>query len=118
MFETVAPEIAGRRSRLILYESLPVSIAVHGVAIAVAVVIAVWNVSFPKQSPHVMRAYSLVTIPDPPPPPPPPAPPKLTVPQKTYVEPPQIQAEVAPTIIPDTIPIVTNDLPKPVITST
>ena len=34
MFETVAPEIAGRRSRLILYESLPVSLAVHGAAIA------------------------------------------------------------------------------------
>src|SRR5256885_4633749 len=31
MFETVAPEITGRRSRLILYESLPVSLAVHGV---------------------------------------------------------------------------------------
>ena len=117
MFETVAPEIAGRRSRLILYESLPVSIAVHGAAIAIAVIIAVWNVSFPKQYPKFIRAYQLVTIPDPPPPPPPPAPPKLVVPQKTYA-PVKLEAEVAPTIIPDEIPLVTNDLPKPMVTTT
>ena len=77
MFETVAPEIAGRRSRLILYESLPVSLAVHGVAIAIAVVIA-WNVHFPSQSPRFHAVVSARPDPDPPPPPPPPAPPRLT----------------------------------------
>lgn len=117
MFETVAPEITGRRSRLILYESLPVSLAVHGAAIAVAIVWAVWNVSFPKQSPHLMHAYQLVTIPDPPPPPPPPAAAKLT-PTKVNYAPAKLPVDVAPTVIPDTIPIVTNELPKPEMTST
>ena len=42
---------------------------------------------FPKQSPHFMRAYRLVTIPDPPPPPPPPAAAKLTVPTKVNFAP-------------------------------
>jgi periplasmic protein TonB len=117
MFETVAPEITNRRSRLILYESLPVSLAVHGVAIAVAVVFAVWNVTFPAQSPRFVRAYQLITIPDPPPPPPPPAPPKLTVP-RTNIVPAKLPENVAPTIIPDEIPVVTNELPKPEMTST
>ena len=77
MFETVAPEIAGRRSRLILYESLPVSIAVHGAAIAVAVIVATCTVTFPTQSPRYVRPYQLVTIPDPPPPPSAPFPPTI-----------------------------------------
>jgi protein TonB len=117
MFETVAPEITRRRSRLILYESLPVSLAVHGVAIGIAVVIAVWNVTFPKQSPRFVRAYQLVTIPDPPPPPPPPAPPKLT-PVTQTLAPAKMPENVAPTIIPDVIPIVLNELPKPEMTTT
>src|SRR4051794_39089489 len=117
MFETVAPEITRRRSRLILYESLPVSLAVHGVAIGIAVVIAVWNVTFPKQSPRFVRAYQLVTIPDPPPPPPPPAPPKLT-PVTQTLAPAKMPENVAPTIIPDQIPVVLNELPKPEMTTT
>ena len=116
MFETVAPEIAGRRSRLILYESLPVSLAVHGAAIVVAVIIATWTVRFPEQSPRMLRAYQLVTIPDPPPPPPPPAPPMLIV--HTPIVPVKMPENVAPTVIPDVIPIVHNDLPKPELTST
>jgi len=115
MFETVAPEIAGRRSRLILYESLPVSLAVHGAAIAIAVVIAVWNVTFPSQYPRFVRSYQLITIPDPPPPPPPPAPPKMVVQNMAPVKMPE---NVAPTMIPDTIPIVQNELPKPEMTTT
>src|SRR3954449_1706954 len=116
MFETVAPEIAGRRSRLILYESLPVSIAVHGAAVAIAVIVATWTVTFPTQAPRYVRPYQLVTIPDPPPPPPPPAPPKLTVVQN--VAPVKMPENVAPTMIPDVIPIVQNELPKPELTST
>jgi protein TonB len=115
MFETVAPEIAGRRSRLILYESLPVSLAVHGAAIIACVIAATWTVNFPSQSPRFVRSYQLVTIPDPPPPPPPPAPPKLTV---ANVAPVKMPENVAPTMIPDVIPIVHQDLPQPEVTST
>lgn len=114
MFETVAPEIHVRRNRLIIYESLPVSIAVHGVAIAAVLLAAIWNVTFPDQSPRTVRAYQLVTVPDPPPPPPPPAAPKkVVVPQQTNYSPPKMQEIVAPTIIPDVIPPVVNELPKP-----
>src|SRR2546430_4654817 len=104
MFETVAPETFEARSRRALYESLPVSIALHAVAIGVAVVIAVWNVVFPVQSPRLLRPYSLVTIPEPPPPPPlpkanaQPTPKQVELPK---VPPPQLAQIVAPTVIPD-----------------
>jgi len=118
MFETVAPETFSKRSRRVLYESLPVSLALHGVVAAAAVAAAVWNVAFPSQSPRVVRAYQLVSIiPDPPPPPPPPAPPKAVtqpVRQVTTMVP---QQDVAPTVIPDVIPIVTREIPKSIITA-
>src|SRR5260370_14502994 len=76
MFETVIPETFAKRSHRVLYESLPVSIAVHAVAIIGTVVVMSWNVALPRQSPHLLRPYSLVAIPDPPPPPPPPAAPQ------------------------------------------
>lgn len=110
MFETVAPETFELRSRKALYESLPISIALHAVAIGAAFVIAIWNVVFPVQSPKLVRAYSLVSIPEPPPPPPlikaTPQPKHVELPK---VPPPQIAQIVAPTVIPDTIP----QLPEP-----
>jgi protein TonB len=103
MFETVAPETFETRSRRVLYESLPVSIALHMAAIAGVVVVTLWSVVFPTESPRLVRAYSLVSIPDPPPPPPPPRaqPPAPKPEEVTPIPPDKI---VAPTVIPDTIP--------------
>lgn len=118
MFETVAPESFSRRSKRVFYETLPVSLALHGIIAAAALITAVWNVAFPIESPRLVRAYQLVSIPEPPPPPPPPAPPKAVVqPVRavTQVLPPQ--QEVAPTVIPDVIPIVMNEIPKSIITA-
>lgn len=116
MFETVAPEKFVPRSHKAAYESLPVSIVLHAVAIAAVIVGAAWNVAFPVQSPKLSRSYSLVTIPEPPPPPPPPAPPKAAVVQPQQQQAPVAIAEiVAPTIIPDVIPLVSNNLPPPVL---
>ncbi len=113
MFETVIPETVAKRSHRVLYESLPVSIAVHALAIIGTVVGMSWNVHFPSQSPHLLRPYSLVTIPDPPPPPPPPpAPPKAVPVQQAPVA--VVTELVAPTVIPDVIPVVRNVLPTPV----
>ena len=108
MFETVAPETFESRSKRVLYETLPVSIALHAIGIAAAIVIAVWNVVFPTQSPRIIRAYSLVTIPEPPPPP---AAPRPTQPKQAEVmkPPPDLDKIVAPTIIPESIP----SLPDP-----
>ena len=103
MFETVAPQAPSKR---VAYETLPISIALHAIAIAGAVVIAVWNVVFPTQSPRAIRAYILVTSADPPLP----AAVKLAAPTppKTALltNLPQFNPNmvVAPTIIPDTIP--------------
>src|SRR5437667_10903657 len=105
MFETVAPETFEVRSKRLAYETLPLSIALHAIASGSAVVVAVWTVVFPAQSPRLVRAYSLVTIHDPPPPPPlPPAGkvlPREEVPKPVAPPPQQI---VAPTVIPDSIP--------------
>jgi protein TonB len=116
MFETVAPEKFAPRSHKAAYESLPVSIALHAVAIMAVIIGAAWNVAFPLQSPKLLRSYSLVTIPEPPPPPPPPPPPKSAVvqPQQPHQQAPVLMTEVlAPTVIPDVIPVVSN-LPPPV----
>ena len=104
MFETVAPQAPSKR---VAYETLPISIALHAIAIPGAVVIAVWNVVFPTQSPRAIRAYILVTSADPPLP----AAVKLAAPTppKTALltNLPQFNPNmvVAPTIIPDTIPL-------------
>src|SRR5438045_2054172 len=103
MFETVSPEAFVKRRRWIFYESLPLSIAVHGAAIAGAFGFALTHIGFPLQPPRLITMYSLA---EPPPPPPPPPPAKAataqSVPVKQYVIPKEI---VAPTIIPDTIPM-------------
>jgi protein TonB len=109
MFESVAPETFTPRSRKVLYETLPVSIAIH-VAVAAAVVLgATWNVVFPTQSPRMAMMYNLEELPTPPPPPPPPAPPKRVPVQQVQV--PIPKEPVAPTIIPDEIPTVLPQTP-------
>lgn len=111
MFETVVPENFTHRSRKVFYESLPVSIGVHAVAIFGILVASVWQVSFPKQSPKLNSLYSLVAeLPSPPPPPPPPAAaPKAAQLAPTRPVEPKPEEIVAPTMIPDTIP--TEQLP-------
>src|SRR5437016_11041777 len=71
MFESVVPEVVARRSRRVLYNTLPVSLFVHAAAIAGVLISSVWNVAFPTLSPRTTVAYSLTRLPDPPPPPPP-----------------------------------------------
>jgi protein TonB len=116
MFETVAPEALEPRTRRVFYETLPISIAVHAVAVGAVLASMIWNVALPTQSPKMIIAYSLTEVPDPPPPPPPPPkpePPKpfLTLPK--LAPPPAASTQiVAPTVIPDTIPEV---VPPPVI---
>jgi protein TonB len=117
MFETVAPAPASR-SRRLFYETLPISIALHAIAGGIAVAATLWQVEFPKQSPRYLTMYSLTAVPDPPPPPPPPPPPRPVItaqPAATHevavnAAPPPMPVEeiVAPTVIPDEIPIVTN----------
>ena len=121
MFETVAPETFGTRSKRLFYETLPLSLAIHALAIAAAVGAAVWTVTFPEDSPRVSVAYSLIKIPDPPPPPQPPPPPKPEpaapnpVPLKTIAPPPPmlLGQEAAPIVIPDRIQIPEPPPPTP-----
>jgi protein TonB len=109
MFETVVPETFAPRSRRIFYETLPVSIALHAIAMVGIVAANVWQVSFPANSPKLTMMYQMIAeLPSPPPPPPPPAAaPKADVQPSRPVE---IRPEdiVAPTVIPDQIPILTQ----------
>ncbi len=104
MFETVAPQRFETRKKRVAYETLPISVAIHAIAIGAAVVIAAWNVAFPLHSPRLITAYRLAALPEPPFPPirtpaPPPAPPKQTELPKIRPRP-QIRA-----VIPDAIAI-------------
>ena len=115
MFETVAPESFVPRSRKAMYESLPVSIAVHAAAAAAILVASTWQVAFPTHSPRMLAMYNLEELPTPPPPPPPPAAAQKQVVQQQPVT--QVKTEeVAPTVIPDVIPLVLpqNTEPPPV----
>jgi TonB family protein len=106
MFESVAPETFAPRSRRLFYEGLPMSIAAHLVVGFAFVVAGSWNVTFPDESPRMSLTYSLALPPTMPPPPPAAA----AVPKQTVAPAPKqiVKREdiVAPTIIPDTIPLV------------
>ena len=109
MFESVAPETFQTRSKRLMYETLPLSIALHLIVIAAVMASTLWTVVFPEQTPRLVRAYFLSSIPDPPPPPPPPSP---AAPQPLMPPPAQLMV-LAPTKIPDLIP--TLDPPAPVV---
>ena len=51
MFETVVPEASTPRSRKLFYGTLPVSLALHGLAAAAIATMHLWDVTFPKHSP-------------------------------------------------------------------
>jgi protein TonB len=104
MFETVSPDAFIKRQRLVFYESLPISIAVHAIAVGAVFAVAFSRLGFPTQPPRLIAAYSLAS-PPPPSPPPPAAPTKAQpAPQRPQIIPPD--KEVAPTVIPETIPVI------------
>jgi protein TonB len=118
MFETVVPEVVQAKSRRVLYETLPVSIALHVIVIAAAITGAVWTVVFPTESPRLVRSYSLVTVPEPPPPPTPPPPPQVkpvAAPVKAAPPPAlkMVHMDLAPIVIPDLVPVVEPPPPVP-----
>lgn len=108
MFETVVPEAVAPRSRKLFYETLPVSVALHALACGAVLLAGVWDVAFPVHSPRMYAAYQLSATP-PPPPPPPPLVKAQVIPQTRAV--PVKMPLVAPTIIPDEIPQVVEELP-------
>ena len=108
MFESVAPETFVPRNRKLWYESLPASIAAHAALAVTLVVAGTWEITFPSDSPRLYTSYSIALEPTPPPPPPAPKvqaqiAPKPVTKQDPVTAPQEI---VAPTIIPDEIPIV------------
>jgi len=109
MFETSRPQDP-KRTRLFFFELLPVSLAFHGCILAAVILASIWNVTFPSQSPKMFLAFQLANTPPPPPPPPPPAARPQSV-VKLIVKPPE--EIVAPTVVPDEIPILENDAPPP-----
>ena len=106
MFETVVPDLAARRSRRVFYESLPMSLAVHAMAVAGVALAVLTHVTFPAQPPRLMLSYLLfeeaASIPPPPPLARGPTPPKPPDPQPTPTAP-----TVLPQMIPEQIPLLT-----------
>jgi len=106
LFETVAPARQSRTGRNALYEALSFSIAVHGLAAGLALASNLWDVNFPNTSPMYTVAFALTQ-----PPPPPPAPPKPVEVKEEPVNTALLAqvAVLAPTIIPDEIPVVKKE---------
>jgi protein TonB len=110
MFETVAPEKFAPRSRKLFYETLPLSIAFHALIGGAAVLATTWRVVFPGHTPPMIALYRLEAVPTPPPPPPPPAaPPKRVQTLQPVVKMPE---NVAPSIIPEQVPDLTQPPPS------
>ena len=107
MFETVVPETVAPRSRKLFYETLPLSLALHVVAVGAVVAAGLWDVVLPLNPPKLYAAYQLAATPPPPPPPPPPAVKARVIPQTRAV--PVKMPLVAPTVIPDEIPTVIEE---------
>jgi protein TonB len=112
MFETSRPQ-STRQGRLLFIKLLPVSLAAHA-AVALAILLKmVWTVAFPATPPKFYASFHIADTPPPPPPPPPP--PAARPQQATRPDPVPIPREiVAPTMIPDEIPVVTEAAPPPV----
>jgi protein TonB len=93
--------------------TLPISLALHAIAAAGFLASTIMHIDFPATAPRMTMAYMLAAPPPPPPPPPPPAPkqqPVLMAKQETNVLP-MRPLDIAPTIIPDTIPLVVDTPP-------
>lgn len=109
MFETTVVESRKRKVGLQRALTLPVSIALHAIAIGGALFATIWTVDFPMNSPAQVAQYSAVAPPPPPPPPPPAAKRAAAEPteQVKPVEVPKNIQEMAPVEVPESIP----DLP-------
>jgi hypothetical protein len=62
MFESVSAPVH-RDARTRFFGALPVSLLVHGLALAAVPLGAAWKVTFPTQAPTMMAMYSLVEPP-------------------------------------------------------
>jgi protein TonB len=110
MFETVAPD-ASQRNRLVFYESLPLSLAIHAIAVGVAAFLIIERLQFPLDPPRFLMAYTMTDLTPPPPPPPPPPATSSTAAATTAALPVNLARiqELAPTIIPENV----MELPAP-----
>src|SRR5947209_17390087 len=104
MFETSVVESRKQKVGIQRFLTLPVSIALHVIVVVALIIGAIWNVSFPTNSPAQVAQYSVASAP-PPPPPPPPAPPKAAVVQQVVkpVEVPKNIQEMAPSTVPEKV---------------
>ena len=63
MFETTVVESRKQKVGIQKFLTLPVSIALHVIVVAGMIVGAVWNVSFPTNSPAQVAQYSVASAP-------------------------------------------------------
>jgi protein TonB len=113
MFETSRPQFSSR-GRWLFYETLPVSIALHAIVIVAFIVSTVWKVEFPRNSPKMYLAFQLSDAPPPPPPPPRAVAKARATPVLPQAAKPPDEI-VAPSIVPEAIPIVENEIVTPLV---
>lgn len=106
MFETVAPEIVVRKSRLLGFESLQASLALHAIVIACALALSWGAIQLPVAPPRLAFRFVALTLPAPPPPPPPPPAAAAPRAQQAPVRLTPVE-DVAPRFIPETVPVLT-----------
>lgn len=109
MFETATTTVYARSNRVTVLEAVSFSLILHAAVVAVALAANTWSVSFPDQSPAFVVSFVLAD-PTPPPPPPPPARPLVKTEPAQQVATVKPDEVLAPTVIPDEIPIVQSQV--------
>ncbi|HVT05547.1 MAG TPA: energy transducer TonB [Thermoanaerobaculia bacterium] len=110
MFETTTIESRRRPVSALLVKTFPFSAGLHAVVISAFMAVGVWSVSFPHNTPRQPVSFTTLTeVPLPPAPPPPraSAAPHSTTPVQVITP----QEVFAPTVIPDTIPVMAAEAP-------
>ena len=103
MFEGALIESAKHKGASKTAMTLPVSIAIHGLVIGLALGASMWFIEDIPEPPIPVTFYAAA----PPPPPPPPAAPKPAAPKPETPKPIPVRPTemVAPTVIPETVPL-------------
>src|SRR5512144_2928412 len=104
MFEEALIESSRRKGDSRKATTLPVSIAIHGIVIGIALGASIWFVEDVPEPPIPVTFYAAAPPPPPPPPAAAPAKPQPNAPEVQKVVPVRPSEMVAPTIIPENIP--------------
>ena len=108
MFETTTVESREHHTRAASIGALPLAIGLHLVVLGAYLMAQLWEQTLPLWPPGMMTSYVVLDVVVPPPPPPSPA-------AQPEIPPDGFPENAAPTMVPDTIPVLEEAPPEPLV---